>query len=340
MLPPRMRERVVFSNRGIAQEIPRALNELGYSVDIVNFTNQTFRPSGEYDLFVGHGGTNFSRLADEIGRGVPAVYFSTGLHWRDSNVREATRLYEATLRTGKLFPAERAIHDDEDGATRRAVGIICLGNEEAAKSYRLFPNVVAIDNAAYPLGAAPGIERNWGDARHRFLFFSGGGNIHKGLDRLLEAFDGTELTLHVCQRIEPEFERAYATLLRDRPNIVVHGFVGMRTPHFRGLASQCAWNIHPTCAEGQPGSVLECMAHGLIPVMPDAANIDYEDCGVRLADCSVETLRSVARALTSMSTEECIRRSSAATASVARRYSPERFRESFKGAIQALLDRA
>jgi hypothetical protein len=73
----------------------------------------------------------------------------------------------------------------------------------------------------------------------------------------------------------------------------LHGFLPMRSPRFRELARICNWTILPTCSEGQPGSVLECMAHGLIPILPDEANISLGNIGVRLPDCSPGTIRSI-----------------------------------------------
>ena len=67
LLPPlRLRDRVKFSNRGIAQEIPRVLNELGYSVDIVNYDNRDWLPDRPYDLLIGHGGINFESISRRL----------------------------------------------------------------------------------------------------------------------------------------------------------------------------------------------------------------------------------------------------------------------------------
>jgi hypothetical protein len=46
---------VQFSNIGIARAMVRVLNEMGYGVDVINFTDNRFKVEKTYDLFIGHG---------------------------------------------------------------------------------------------------------------------------------------------------------------------------------------------------------------------------------------------------------------------------------------------
>lgn len=170
------------------------------------------------------------------------------------------------------------------------------------------------------------------------MFFGGGGNIHKGLDLLLEAFADTELHLHICQHIDPTFAKVYQRELTQCPNIHVYGPIPMRSSEFERLASQCNWTISATCAEGQPGATLECTAYGLIPILSHNANIDLEDFGILLPDCPVETIRAVVLETARMSVEECKRRSFLTSEVIRCEYSPERFRQSFKKALERIVN--
>jgi glycosyltransferase involved in cell wall biosynthesis len=335
--PPALRDHVMFSNHGIAQEIPRALNELGFAVDIINHDNTSWLPTRDYDLFLGHAGINFERISRRLAEAVPRIYFSTGTYWRELNVQEARRLYELALRRGYLLPPDRFVRYDEEYANCSADGIICLGNQEAARAYAQFRKVMAISNAIYPVDWGGFGGKDFSEGRKHFLFFSGRGSIHKGLDRLLEAFVGLDAHLYVCQHVEPDFIRIYRRELAETPNIHLLGFVKMRSPQFEQLAARCNWVILPTCAEGQPGSVIECMGYGLIPILPDAANIDLEDWGVRLADVDVGTIRSVAEQVTKIPAEECQRRAERVLAAARDIYSVEKFRANFKAAVSTIL---
>ncbi|MEK7751619.1 MAG: hypothetical protein AAB654_06850 [Acidobacteriota bacterium] len=335
--PPRWRDKVLFSNRGLAQEIPRALNELGYELDILHYENTAWTPKRHYDLFVGHAAYNFCRIAEALGESAVRIYFSTGIYWREWNRREAERFYELAVRSGYFLPADRAIAQSEEEANSRADGIIFLGNREVAHTYARFTNAIGLNNAAYPVLWDGVVKQEYGPGRSHFLFFSGRGNVHKGLDLLLEAFVDTGLHLHICQHLEPAFRRVYKQELEGAPNIHPHGYIPMRSPAFYRLAAQCNWVISATCAEGQPGAVIECMAHGLIPILPNSANIDVESWGVRLPRCDVDTIRTVIREAAGMPERECRRRAREMLAEVPESHSVERFRSSFKRAVETIV---
>jgi len=221
-----------------------------------------------------------------------------------------------------------------------AHGTICLGNEVAAQTFAHLKNVVPICNAAYPVIGHSLSDKNLEEGRKHFLFFSGLGNVHKGLDLLLQAFHGTDLHLHICQYIQPEFGRAFSDELQESRNIHLHGFIKMRSPEFRQLAQMCNWIILPTCAEGQPGSVIECMAHGLIPILSDAANLDLEDWGYRIETLTFEAVRAAITRASSSDLLDCRIRAEKVVRATQVRYSPEVFRRSFREAVVYICQRA
>jgi hypothetical protein len=331
------RDRIVFSNLGIAQYIPRALNELGYEVDIVAWDDKEWLPKHHYDVYIGHGGINFEHISRALPGATTQIYFSTGIYWREFNIREARRIYELAVRKGHVLPPDRAIKFSEEYANQSADGIICLGNQNAVQSYRQFPLVIGINNAVYPHDRQGLDDKNFEQGRRHFLFFSGGGNLHKGLDLLLEAFVGTELHLHICQIIDPEFAEIYKDELTQHSNIHVYGHIRMRSEEFEQLTSQCNWIISATACEGQPGSVLECMADGLIPILSTGANIDLKNFGILLPDNNVADIRKIIVAASKMEVEKCRQRAKLTATEVRENYSPEKFNSSFKNAVQRIV---
>jgi glycosyltransferase involved in cell wall biosynthesis len=334
--PPVLRDRVKFSNRGIAQEIPRVLNELGYSVDIVNYDNRSWLPDRNYDLFIGHGGINFEPISQRLPASTIRVYFATGIYWREWNAKNKRRAEEMVSRRGVPLSSYRAIENEEEYALNNSDGIICLGNGAAVQTYGRFPHVIGINNAIFPVDWEGWRGKDFEGGRKHFLFFSGRGNVHKGLDLLLEAFAGTDLHLHVCQHLEPDFADVYRQELTGHPNIHVYGFIPMRSQKFTALATQCDWVISPTCAEGQPGAVLECMAHGLIPILSEEANIDIGTWGIPLPDCRIDTLRSTGLRASVMEME-LIRQMTTEAVDVARtQYSADNFYKNIRKAVAGM----
>jgi hypothetical protein len=338
LLPPsRYRNRTMFSNAGIAQVIPQALNELGYIVDIVPYDEIKWRPVKEYDLFIGHGGINFESISRELPDKTIQIYFSTGIYWKEFNIREARRIYDLALRRGYLLMPDRFIQNSEEFANQAADGIICLGNQEAINTYQQFPCVIGINNASYPPTWIEPRSKDYNQGRKHFLFFGGGGNVHKGLDLLLEAFAGTDLHLHICQNIDPQFARVYHYELTGCLNIHTYGFIPMRSAQFISLVELCNWTIMATCAEGQPGGTIECMAYGLVPILPISANIDSGEFGFLFLDSSVDGIRSVICHVSELPVEDCRKRSSLTRKIFAAEYTAESFNHNFKSAVQEIV---
>jgi hypothetical protein len=333
------RNRAMFSNAGIAKCIPQALNELGYVVDIISYDNVKWRPAENYDLFIGHGGINFESISRQLPDKTIQIYFSTGIYWKESNIREARRIYDLALRRGYLIAPDRVIQNSEEFANQAADGIICLGNQEAVRTYKQFPCVIGINNASYPVTRLKSQTKDYEQGRKHFLFFSGGGNVHKGLDLLLEAFAGTDLHLHICQKIDPQFAKVYDYELRKCPNIHSFGFIPMRSAQFISLVNLCNWTILASCAEGQPGATIECMAYGLIPILPVSANIDLEDFGFQFPDSSIDAIRSIIYQASEIPVDDCKKRSSLSIKISETEYTAERFKQNFKSAVQEIVAR-
>ena len=99
---------------------------------------------------------------------------------------------------------------------------------------------------------------------------------------------------------------------------------------FFSVMDNCNFVISPTCAEGQPGSIIESMAHGLIPIVSKEANIDTKDFGITLQDNSVEQIVSVIRDVSQKPIEWCKHKSALTIEEVQNCYSPEQFLENMK----------
>ena len=338
-LRPGHAEHIRFSNNGIARNIVRALNELGYVVDLVEWSDTKFVPKQKYDLFLGHGAKNFERLLRGLPADIPKIYFSSGTYWKHFNDAEEARFAALEQRRGVRLPYDRWIHESEEYANQAADGIICLGNSVTCETYKKFATVIHINNAAYPELRNELTRKNFETARKNFLFFAGGGNVHKGLDLLLESFPRVEADLWVCQFLDPQFAEVYRHELENCPNIHTMGYVEMRSAEFYDLADRCAYVIHPSCAEGCVGSVVECMHHGLIPVVSRESTVETGDYGVTLKNCSIEEIAQTVEELSQKPAEWCAEKSRATRAAAVQNFSEAAFLKNIRGAFESVLRR-
>lgn len=326
-----------FSNVGIARSIVRVLNELGYIVDVVEWTDTEFLPRRHYDLFIGHGGHTFEHITRNLSPDTVRIYFSTGVYWKEFNQREAERFTWLEQRRGAHLPHDRWIEPSEEYANSSADAIICLGNESAKETYSQFPRVTNLNIASYPDDYYGRSKKDFASARSKFLFFSGGGNVHKGLDLLLEAFVQVDTHLYICQGIRPEFYTVYEHELKDFPTIHLIGMIPMRSSQFYELVDKCAFVIHPSCAEGQPGSVVECMHQGLVPVVSRETNIDTKDFGITLNNCAVEEIIKVVQDLSQRPADWVKEMSLRTRRAAVTEFSEGAFLQNYKDAIQHVI---
>lgn len=283
---------VQFSNLGIARSMVRALNELGYAVDVIEYFDKTFVPARQYDLFLGHRTDNFASLAAQLKPEAPRIYYVSTMYWADNNARTEERYQALEERRGVALKRNRTLAD-EDGAMSLADAVFGCGNERCRRTYAAhFPGARMLNNAAYADDHFERTAKEPSQSGSHFFFFAGSGNVHKGLDLLLEAFKDSPAHLWITQVIHPDFGAAYQRELQECPNIHLVGPLAMRRAAYYELADRCAYAIFPSCAEGQPGSVVECMHHGLIPVVSAESHLDTDGFGITLADCRIETIRA------------------------------------------------
>ncbi len=324
-----------FSNYGLAVSWANALTRLGYVVDIINWDDTAFVPRQKYDLFVAHGAKNFSSIYQKMPKKMKTIYFSTGSYWRFHNVEEKKRFKYFKDRHGRTLPLDRYIYESEEAANKMADGIICLGNQALAETYKSFHGVYALpigsfaENKSLP-------QKDFVKARENFLFFSGGGNVHKGLDLLIDAFTDSDLHLYIATRLDPEFERFYQKQLYSTNNIHYEGFVSIGSDRFYKLINKCGFVILPSSSEGSPGSVVDCMQRGLIPIVTTNAHLDVEPFGYTIKTTSVDGIRDLVRKVSQLRPDKLLLQSTASKQTAITRHSITKFEDTLRNYISAV----
>ncbi len=320
--------------------IVKVLNELGYVVDVVDWDNLDFVPEKKYDLFIGHGGKNFESIYKHLNKDAIVIYFSTGSYWKFHNTQEERRFDDLKLRRGVTLPYDRYINESEEFANSVADGIICLGNHHICETYSKFPLVLNLNNASYSDDHYNKVTKNFEKNRKNFLFFSGWGNVHKGLDLLLEVFSKSDKNLYICTHLDSEFKKFYKHELRDYPNIHYVGFIQMRSKKFYNLMDKCNYVIFPSCSEGSPGSVVACLQYGLIPIVSKESNLDVDNYGILLKECSIKDITKVINDVSNKPIDWIREKSLLARKAAITDYSEETFLNNLKNHIKHIIEKA
>ena len=279
---------VRHQNRGQALDLAAALAARGFRVDVAAPGATTISHAEPYDLVVDlHPGLT----SYPFGRDTLHVAYITGSNPTFANQAERQRLTELAQRRGFHLQARRQVPEFSRKDLGACSAMWFIGNGHNLATFEATirpPRVSFITNFAYPI---PHLATSRRDPRH-FLFLSSGGQVHKGLDLLLEVFrHRPEWTLHVCSNFheEADFCRAFRRELFCSPNILPHGFQRLDGPAFQGIAASCTFLVLPSCSEANAGSVISAMAIGCIPIVSQACGFETGEV-VYFPDCSIDQI--------------------------------------------------
>ncbi|MEI6437333.1 MAG: glycosyltransferase [Candidatus Omnitrophota bacterium] len=304
-----MRDPLYRQHQNLKQcrQIVSVLDEAGYVVDVVDYRDEKFVPRRAYDLVISHRTRHPYNVA-LFGDKAYKVYLSSGMSHFVHNLNVMRRHAALLERRGSKLDTI-TLNTEDLSFLSKAQAIIGFGNDYTMGSWKavfsgdIYPfNNYALEDTQLVLD-----KKNFHDARKKFLFFASGPQLRKGLDLLLEAFlIRPEYDLYVCSRFQQEkdFCKLYHKELFETANIHPVGFVNMNSQRFYELCEKCAYVILPSAEEGQAGSVVQCMAAGLIPVVTPEVGIDVEGYGVRSDLNSVENIIRVLDQLVCVSDQE------------------------------------
>lgn len=320
--------------KALAEEIGR----FGYNVDVRNWDDRISRLKNRYDLVIDiHPGLN-DTYRERLNPGCCRIAYMTGMNTSVSNQNEQMRLDAVAKRRGISLPAER-ISKLLDRDIENFDAFFCIGNSYNLESYNefLLPPVYFIKNTGYTFPFTINTENK---SPKNFLFFASSGQVHKGLDLLLEIFSkkGFPFELYVCSNFKSEeaFCELYKQELFSTPNIHPVGFIDIMSEKFRELAEICSFALLPSCSEARAGSVLTVMSAGIIPIVSRECGFEDDEV-IQLRDCNLETIEEAIRYFGEKNDTWIERESNHARHIVKERYSKENFIHSVHDALQKVI---
>jgi glycosyltransferase involved in cell wall biosynthesis len=314
----------------------RTFLDLGFAVDVVWYNNARLRPSREYDAVydVGHA---LERLSARVSPNTLRIYSPDFAHWTAQNSRTLARVSALRERRGIVLDPGRIVPMQRSAES--AQRMLFRGGPWSQKTYAHVEAPIHLlpQFTGQLLASAP--ERRE-DVRHRFIWLSGGGMVHKGLDLVLDAFArNPQLELDVFGNVEGEqrFFEAYRHELTELPNIRLRGFVDTAGSDFAEAVSRAVAIVHPSCCEVTCTAVIAGMAGGLIPIATASTDIELDGLGVEVRDDTVEAVEAALLTASSMPTPELAAMSEAAREAAMTRYGRERFLDGLRSTLSELL---
>jgi glycosyltransferase involved in cell wall biosynthesis len=280
-------------------------------------------------------GSAASRLVSHFSRkATRTLYIATGTAHGHNNRAEYQRLEDLAVRRSARLKPRRIVTPNEHTLPHYD-GIACLGNAFTVSTYEPYHQTIyPFSNHGDPRIAYQ--NKDFNAARTDFLYFASHGQVHKGLDLLLEAFSTRpQYRLHVCSHYETErdFVRCYSQELYRTPNILAHGWVHILGSRFREICQACSCSILPSCAEANVGSMIACMHAGLIPIVSKECGIDTDNVGVTLPSCSLEDITTAIDQIATQPAAWHREHSAAARAVSVRDYSQEAFTQRWENIL-------
>ena len=318
-------------------ELAKVISRYGYNVDVIDYNYNKSNFNKKYDLLIDLHPRDNAVYNQFLKVNCIKIAYLTGSNTSFSNEVEKKRIREVyDRRKVNLLPRRQAPLISKRIESYNAAFFI--GNKYNLKTYAEFkmPPVYFIKNTGY--------EFNFSNEKRNaknFMFLGSVGQVHKGLDLLLEifAYRCKDCDLYVCSgfKNETDFCEVYKNELYHTSNIHSVGFVDIKGEAFKELAEKCAYMIMPSCSEANAGSVLTAMSAGIVPIVSRECGFEDDEV-IHLQNCSMECIEEAIKHYSQKDLTWIKNMSKKSIDIVNKRYSEKDFIESVKNALNKVLN--
>ena len=320
-----------------AREMARVWLEMGFAVDVILWTNSSFRPTRKYRVVIDKG-HNLERLSRDLDADSIKVMHADAAHWLFHTTAQHQRLSALRSRRGVALRPVKAVGPNL--GIESADCAVVLGNSFTVETFAFARKPIFQVPISTPITWPWPEGKDFEACRRRFLWFGSLGFVHKGLDLVLEAFRGLpDHHLTVCGPIdsEPEFVAAFRRELYETSNIETQGWIDVASQDFVDLARRTLAVVFPSCSEGGGGGVITCMHAGMLPVATRETSVDLGDFGLEILEDSVAGVRRAVRQLSALPAEDLEARARRAYDHVCARHTRKNFTRSYRRAARDIL---
>lgn len=221
------------------------------------------------------------------------IYYATGAYIEHQNNVIKKRTDEFNAKNGTNVPYYRLVPPHK--SSEISDFIIQIGSKFTIETYpkKLREKIVTIRQSCHTFKFDNFINRKLKSfSKKDFIWMGSKGSILKGLDLILDYFIAhPEYNIHILGPIDPEVWQFYEYRIKSSPNIYIYGFVDLDSKQLEKVALISSFVIMPSASEGCPGSVINMMKLGCIPIVTPVASFDgIENYGFLIDGYTVDDL--------------------------------------------------
>lgn len=312
--------------------------ELNWSYCFMRLDKPLFKDVSKYDIIFGCG----SSFVEACNKNVHAtkIYYATGSYFAHQNkmIKKRTDDFNKKHDTHLKYSRLALIQNSNEISD----AIIQIGSKYTLESYPQYLRykIKPIHQTCFDFSNIFDCQRKFKEyGKNNFIFMGSKGSILKGLDIVLDFFEAhPELIVHLFGIIDNDFYKVYSNQLNQCPNIVNHGFKDISSKTFLDIAYTSPWVLLPSVSEGCPGSVINCMKVGCIPIVTRyAACEEAAEVGFVMQEADILSLCNAIELALSFSDEEIEKRMKAAIEIASINYNETTFKKEFKNAIEGII---
>ncbi len=266
----------------IAKSLHETLVASGFSVDYLD-PSEVDKVESEYDLFLGHL-SNWLVAAKKSGASTKILFMPT-THPANRNRLMKARARAYDVPEEELLP----VGGDVEKSFATADYVFQIGNEFAVQA--LAENGVDLNKIVHlHYGIRHLVSAGIPEKRdiHNYIHLASGLGLRKGLPCVMDTFRRKEYQNERITMLGTIYDGPNKGLwtgrldafLKDRPGSKYLGFVDSSSSRYREILDEQAWLFFPTAEEGEPGTVIESMSRGLVPIVTrQGSGIDFSVSG-------------------------------------------------------------
>lgn len=273
------------------REMVRIMNECGYNVFVHDWSKKPYFPLINVKVIIG-----IAPYFEDVCKRYPnakKIYFATGAYYLHQNmqIKYMTNWVNAKYNTN--IPYVRLIEPHH--AIEVCDLILMIGSKYSKATYPQFcQNKIHIINQSSLVQNCNYTKQTMKlGKRKEYLFIASTGNVLRGVPLLIDYFtQHSDFILHWIGDLDEDFKEIIDGG-KIPSNIIRYGVLEMNSHKMHSIVSQVNFILYPSGSEGgAPGSVINAMQYGLIPlVTPWSAFNEIDEYGYMMNDWSIDAIQ-------------------------------------------------